>query len=416
MRIFTNLFLIFLLCISINSFAQDKIDLLILNKNYQEALKQINKKIDQQASVLLYLKKGIVYTNLQNYQEALNAFSAGYKLEPENKEILNEMAENLAILGNYYDAVPFFEKAKEQEPGNLSIAAKMGRNYINLDNYSKAFDVFTEVYSKDSTNLYWNKQLAYCAFKTGKKDMAITLYEKIINDNPRDYGSYFNLLRLYNRAEQADDFLTVIDKGLEQFPGNSRFYEELAGYKFANKDYEQAKENYENYFHANGDSLYKVMMNYGISCYFSKDEKLAINILQKCQILNPNDPFVMFYLSLSYKKLLDYETAESYMKGAINFSIPGYLSEMYHHLGQIYGQQRKFDSSIKALKKSEEYDPQNYEVLFEIATTYEEYNSNKTLALNYYRIYLKEAGEEARNVNYALDRIKKIKEELFFDE
>ena len=292
----------------------------------------------------------------------------------------------------------------------------MGRNYINLDDYRKAYDIFSEIYAKDSTHLYWNKQLAYCAFQTGRKKMAISLYEKIIDENPGDYGSYFNLLRLYNRKEQARQFLALIDKGFEQFPENGGFYRELAGYKFANKQYEEAKANIEKYFESDGDSIYKVMLNYGICCYFARDEKLAMTILKKCERQNPSDPYVMFYMSLSNKRLARYDLAEKYMNYAIDFSIPSYLSEMYHHLGQIYGQQRKFKESIAALKKAVEYDPTNYEVLFEIATTYEEYNSNKTLALNYYRIYLKEAGEEAGNVNYALDRIKRIKEELFFEE
>lgn len=104
------------------------------------------------------------------------------------------------------------------------------------------------------------------------------------------------------------------------------------------------------------------------------------------------------------------------MNTAIESATPAYLPEMYHHLGQIYGQQRKFEESVVALKKASELDPTNHEVLFEIATTYEEFNSNKTMALNYYNIYLKEAGESARNANYALDRIQKIKEDLFFGE
>jgi tetratricopeptide (TPR) repeat protein len=112
----------------------------------------------------------------------------------------------------------------------------------------------------------------------------------------------------------------------------------------------------------------------------------------------------------------DYENAEKYMQWAIDLSTPTYLPEMYHHLGQIFGQQRKFKESIAALQKSNELDPTNVEALFEIATTYEEFNSNKTLALNYYRIYLKEAGESGNNVNYALDRITRLKEDLFLEE
>ena len=106
----------------------------------------------------------------------------------------------------------------------------------------------------------------------------------------------------------------------------------------------------------------------------------------------------------------------SALNAAIEAATPAYLPEMYHHLGQILAQQRKFEASIAALQKANQLDPTNAEVLFEIATTYEEFNSNKTLALNYYRIYLMEAGESGKNVDYALTRITKIKEELFFEE
>ncbi len=101
---------------------------------------------------------------------------------------------------------------------------------------------------------------------------------------------------------------------------------------------------------------------------------------------------------------------------AIESATPAYLPEMYHHLGQIYGQQRKFEESIAALIKSNEMDPANPEILFEIATTYEEYNANKTLALNYYQIYLKRCGSLGRNFEYAQTRISKIKEDMFFEE
>jgi tetratricopeptide (TPR) repeat protein len=157
-------------------------------------------------------------------------------------------------------------------------------------------------------------------------------------------------------------------------------------------------------------------MNYGISSYFAKDEKKAISVLEVCLSQTMNDPYVLFYLSLSHKKLNYFQISEDYMNAAIEAATPAYLPEMYHHLGQIYGQQRKFEESIAALQKANKLDPENVEVLFEIATTYEEFNSNKTLALNYYRIYLKEAGEAGKNVNYALARISRLKEDLFFEE
>jgi len=408
--------LISFLGISIVSFSQDEIDLLILNKNYNEALLQIEQQINQNPSAQLYFKKGLVYNSLQNYQESVKAFSEALKLQPGNPEILSEMAEGLSVLGNYYDATSYFQKATKIQPENLSLTAKLGRNYISLKEYKSAYKCFSEIYSKDSLNVYWNKQLAYSAFRIGEKSEAIDLYEKVLLQNPHDYSSYFNLIRIYDKDKEAGKILTTIETGLNNFPANADFYYERAKFFFETKEYKNAKADYENYFSAAGDSLYTALMNYGISSYFAKDENKAISMLEICLSQTANDPYVLFYLSLSHKKLNKFEVSEAYMNAAIEAATPAYLPEMFHHLGQIYGQQRKFEKSIISLQKANELDPTNAEVLFEIATTYEEFDSNKTMALNYYRIYLKEAGESGRNVNYALDRITRIKEDLFFEE
>lgn len=406
----------FIFGISAVTYSQEEIDLLILNKKYDEALAKIEQQISQTPSYQMYFKKGVVFSNLQKYQEAVKAFSEALKFQPENVEIISELAEDLSILGNQQDAIAYYKKAIQIEPDNLTLKAKLGRVYISKKDIKKAYDLFTEIYEIDSTNVYWNKQFAYCSFQAGKRLQAVHLYEKVLDANPRDYGTYTNLIHSYSREKEPDKILATIDKGLLHFPGNAELILERANFYFRTRNYEPAMNEFENYFTADGDSIYEIMMNYAISTYFSKDELKAMKILGNLYRANPNDLFVMYYMSLCYKKMNEYENAEKYMQWAIDMSTPSYVPEMYHHLGQICGQQRKFEESIAALKKSNELDPTNVEALFEIATTYEEFNSNKTLALNYYRIYLLEAGETGRNVNYALDRITRIKEEMFFEE
>ncbi len=413
-----KLFIIFSIIIEFSnvSFSQNEIDLLILNKKYGEALSQIENQIKQNATAQLYYKKGLVLSSLQKYQDAVSAFSEALKLHPLNPEILSEMAEGLSVLGNYQDAASYFQKAIKLQPNNLSLLAKQGRNCINLKDYKCAYSCFSDIYAKDSTNVYWNKQLAFCAFRTGNKIQSRYLYQKVLQQNPRDYSTYSNLIRLFDKEKEKNDILAVFDVGFQNYPGDQGLFGERAKFYFDIKNYSSAQSDYQNYFSAGGDSLYQNLMNYGITCYFSGQENNAISLLEICASQVLNDPYVLFYLSLSHKKRNEFEISEQYMNAAIEASTPAYLPEMYHHLGQILGQQRKFKESITALQKANELDPANAEVLFEIATTYEEFNSNKTLALNYYRIYLKEAGESGRNVNYALNRITKIKEDLFFEE
>jgi len=396
--------------------AQQEIEMLIFSRDYQGALSLIEKEISANPSADLYYKKGLVLNSQQNYAEAILAFQNAIQTDSVNPIIMAELAENYAILGNYHDAMYWFEKTASIQPENLSLLAKNGRNYISLKSFEKAYICFSDVYTKDSTNVYWNKQLAFCAFRVGKRKQAIELYTKVLEVNPRDYSTYINLIRIFDKQKEDSLITAAFDAGFTNFPGDAELLGERARFYFETKKYDLAKPDFENYFLAGGDSIYAVLINYGITCYFTKNDSLAAQILEKCVAQVVNDPYVLFYLALSYKRMNDFDTSEQYMKAAIEAATPAYLPDMYHYLGQILGQQRKFAESIAALQKANELDPENKEVLFEIATTYEEYNSNKTLALNYYNLYLKEAGEEAKNIDYALTRMKKLKEDLFFDE
>lgn len=417
MNLIRTIFVCFILAsISLISNAQDKVDVLIFNKQYNEALLEIDKLLEKQPSSQFYFKKGLILKSIQNYQEALNSFTSALQFDPDNIDILAEMADGLSTLGNNYDAVTFYKKAICQDTTNLTLSGKLGRVYINQKKLKEAYKVFAKIYQKDSTNTYWNKQFAYCSFKVGVRKQAIRLYEKVIEANARDYGSYSNLVHLYDFRKDGERINELIDKGLDQFPGDAGLILERASYYFKKKDYSLAMTEYEKYFEAGGDPIYEIKMNCAISTYFARNEEKALQLFGELLMVNPRDPFVQFYMSLCNKRLVNYEQAEKMMNWAIESSIPHYVAEMYHHLGQIYGLQRKFKESIEALNESYDLDPSNHEILFEIATTYEEFNSNKTLALNYYRIYLKEAGEGGDNINYALDRITKIKEDLFFDE
>ena len=396
--------------------AQQNIDILILNKEYDKALTELQKQIKEKPSAVLYLKKGSVYQVQQDYQNAITSYTEGLLIEPENTTLLEETAECFSVLGNNIDAIAFYEKARQLSPKELVLAGKLGRVYINEREYKKAYDVFSSIYSRDSSNVFWNKQLAYCAFRTFNREEAVRIYEKVISAYPRDHSSYINLINAYNWKKEGNQIMTVIQKGQQEFPSDPELRYEEAMYFFKTKRYGPAMVSFDKYMELEKQPDYETLMNYGIATYFAEFEEKALEIFNGLYEQNPNDPLVMYYQSLCYKKLKDFEKSEKLMEWAIEGSTPDYVAEMYHHLGQIYGQQRKFKESVEALEKAYQLNPEKVEVLFEIATTYEEFNSNKTLALNYYRTYLAEAGDRAKNTIYALDRIEKLKEDLFFEE
>lgn len=425
-----TVFLILLVVISVPTYGQQDIDLLILNKKYGQALTIIDQAFTKNPSAGLLLKKGLVYKLREEYQKAAEAFFEASRMAPENQEILGELAETLMSLDNYSDAVQIYRKALDTDTTNLPLAGRLGAAYISLKDYHNALKVFTSIYQEDSTNVFWNKQYAYCVAKTQTSDsLAIQLYKSLIARNPRDVSLYSSLGSLLFRTKKSNQAIDILNRGLTEFPNYPDLTLKLATYYLSQKIYDKAVESYKNYVE-NSEPLsellqidgiipvsepdYEVLRSYGIALYLNKSEVEALNILNKCAAITLNDGIVLYYQGLIYKKMIDYPTAEHLMNEAINVSMPDYLSAMYHQLGQIYSQERKFRESVDAYRKAYKLDTTNFEILFELATTCEEYMTNKEIPLNYYQAYLIQGRDKAKNADYALNRIDRIKEELFF--
>ena len=395
------------------SCAAQNIDLLILDKNYPEALSQIKKGLAIGPNAELYLKQANVYRQLSEPLHAAKSLENAIAMDSTNSQYLAEYAELQTELGNSYQAVSFYRRAVDNSSENLNLKCSLGKAYMNIEDYQRAYEVFSMIQTKDSTNLVYNKQLGLAAVKTNKTELAIRMFESVLAHNPYDFNDYLNLISLYLKNKNAVHIIRTSDRALYFFPENPVILLREANSLYVMKEYEEAISPFERYL-AHNDSVFEVIENYGISLYFVQDDVRARKILEKCFAVNPTDQFVNFYLGLICKRLNDFQKSVEYLNMAITASQPAYLTEMHHLLGQVFGLQREFKKSIEALQEAYKCNPLKSEILVEIATTYEEFDSNKKMALNYYRKYLKEAGHEALNSAYAQDRIRKIMEDMSF--
>ena len=404
-----KLIALFLFAIPLACGAQN-IDLLILNKNYNEALFQIKQNIDVRPDAELYFKQGLIYRQLLKPISAERSIENSISLDSTNSRYLAEYADLQTEIGNPFKAISFYKRASFYSPDDFNLQYKLGRAFMNTENFVKAYEVFMMIRVKDSTNVVYNKQLGIVALRTGKVDQAINLFESVLESNPYDFSLYQYLVTLYAMKKDAIHVVRSSDRALYFFPDNSSVLLREANSLYAIKEYVEAIPQYERYLSKN-DSVFEVLKNYGLCLYFLKDNQKSRDVLEQSFYINPEDPIVIFYLGLVCKKLADLPSSIGYLNMAISYGQYG-LTEMYHCLGQVYGLQREFAKAIEAFKEAYKCNPEKKEILIEIATTYEEFNADKKLALNYYTQYLNEAGDSAVNAKYAQKRIGKIKERM----
>jgi tetratricopeptide (TPR) repeat protein len=392
--------------------AAQNIDLLILNKSYNEALFQINKNLKVRPDADLYFKQGVIYRQLSEPLNAERSFKNSVALDSANSKYLAECADLQIDIGNPIKAITFYQRAIHYSPEDFNLKYKLGKAFINAEDYQKAYDFFMMLRYKDSTNVVYNKQLGLMALRTGKINQAIELFESVLEYNPNDFSTYMNLISSYSQIKDAVHIVRTIDRALYFFPENSVILLRGANSLYAIAEYEEAKPSYERYL-AKNDSTLDILKNYGITLYFCSEPEKAISLLETYFYRDPNEAFVNFYLGLAYRDIRNLSRSAEFLEMAVASAQPVYLAEMCHHLGKVYGLNREFELSIKALQKAFYFNNKKVELLCEIAKTYEEFNPDKKLALNYYSQYLKEAGDSAVNSEYAQDRINKIKWETY---
>lgn len=366
-----------------------------------------NGNLDPEKSILLAL----AYSAEKNYTKSLQILES----LTENAKVLRHKAECLTSLGNYIDASKILKKIYEDEPDNTDNAAKLGKIYLNIKENEKAAKVFEKLSNSDTTNVFYLRNYAIACHRSGHKREAAEQYEKVLMLNKRDLSSILNLASIYQSANQLEKAFQVVRRGRIEFRENILLKKKFAELMFLLKNYKMAEPLYARIMRL--DSSFVVRKNYAICLYFNKGYEESLVHFDKLFFKNPNDPFVVFYYGLSLKKLERFEESEKYINMAIEIATPYYLTGFYHHLADNYRKAKKYKECIECYKKILELDSTKHEVYYDLATTYEEYNSNYTLALGYYREFLKNCSNcDEKSINYASERIKRIKEEIFMNE
>ena len=393
------------------AFTQD-IDRLILNNDFSKALQLIDSQlVKNDTQPLLYLKKGMIMQKQYDFSNALKCLEKAYSLDSSNVKILNELAEVNSSLGNFRRALPYRQTIFDTDTTNLVHAIGLVNCYFNLRTYREPYQILFSAYTRDSNNLFVNKQLAFAAMRTGQDSLAIALYNKVINQNPSDLGNYNNLTSVFQRKENYTKVVETLEKGIEAFPDETSLLIRLGDTHFGKRKYGYAVESYEKYL-TKGDSVYDVLKNLGLSYYYQKRTKEGLELLENCLAMKPNGPVTSLFIGLCYKDLKQNEESIAYLNFASRNALPYYLSDLYSQLGNVYIEERDFKHAVRSLKKAYSLDSTKYEILFKIANTYDVWQKDKSQAIRYYNSYLKSPKEEnemhQKLTEYVLDRKKKL--------
>ena len=402
-----------------NLLAQSDIEAAFINNDYEKALQLIEENSSQgQLTENFFFMAAQCHMALFDFEKAIEKYNASIQLNPENKTAWEGLADASINLGYKENALAAYDQLLASDSTNARILGKKATLLSDMNRYAEAESIYRYLLAKYDHNPFFYRRLMIALHKQRNFLEIIITHEAEPNFAATDKEVKMVVADAYYRVGGNMETLSIIDQILQidslYTPALSR-----AGHIHFTvyRNYEKAVILYRTLNRVNNFSDPFHLKNLAICEYFTGNQQFAALVLDSLITELADDPMVPFYAGLSYRKLGNVDRALELFEYAVGMlGMPTYTADFYHHLGRTYSAKRMYPEALEAYQMVLEHDPENIQVLYDIAITHEEYNRNRIVALTYYQQFLEaHKGRITPDVTYAENRVKRIKEELFFE-
>lgn len=420
-------FILFVL-VGISLLAQSNLDeanKLMLKSKFSEASNLLEKYTDEYNYAEVYLKLGICYKNLMKNNKALSAIEKANELNPGNEDILTNLASLYATVGFDIKAISTFENVIMLNSANTFAKISLAKLYIDGGRWNNAKSIYKNLMEGDSSNSFYYRQLGYIFQKEDNWDAAYKFYKTACQLNNADLFTISNFAKVHYQKEQPDSAIAILDKGLEMFQNNTQLLKLKSDIYFSIKNYSGAVNAIVRLI-ANGDESAQLYQRLGI-CYYHisvenfvgeaqiKKLESAIDALDQSSSIDSTQSLTELYLGMTYKELDKNDDAITHFQKAIELIYPNFTSAIYTNLAIVFNRAGNYAEAIRSFKSAMDFDKDNPNYLYYLASTYDQYYYDKYVPLIYYQMFVSSHDTlDLKLKNYALDRIEELKESVHF--
>ena len=271
-------------------------DLMMEEKKHDEAIQRYEEALalienDPNLTRSVQTKLGQAYLKQENYDKAEELFAKVLEADPENQQVLALMGDVLFAKGEYAKAVEHYDKALKVGGRKPEIQVKLGNAYLKAGQLQEAADTFNDVIQQQSFyaadaylglgDVHKAEGLTDQALEDYKEGFRRSQYrtqlreqlgERILELDPNDVETRFDLARTYQRAHEWEQAIAHYKTLLEQKPEMLEAYQGLAECYEGQEDYAQAIVTYEQAIAVTEDANQKINFYKRI---LSDDEKLV---------------------------------------------------------------------------------------------------------------------------------------------
>ena len=329
---------------------------------------------------------GKAHQALGEHREAADVFERG--LERDTTTALRRgLAESYAALARTREARAIYSQMAAAGEGGRSVRIRLAALQMQMRDWPAARESYERLLSADTTNGAWHARLGQCYEALGAADEAEAHLRRAHDLRPHDVPTALRLSRLLRSMDEPDAAADVVRASLQVVPQSRRLTRRRADLAFEQDEYDVARPAYERTLML-GDTTATVYRRLGIIDVGRKQHERALDPLRASYSLDSTSVRTRFYLGVAYREVDSLDQSAGHLQAVIDALADRRITDAYVQLAQTRDRQGRLGDALAAYRMARRLQPSRTVLLFQLATLYDRYYRDKTVAARYYEQYL----------------------------
>jgi tetratricopeptide (TPR) repeat protein len=288
--------------------------------------------------------------------KAIDAYKKAYAIDPKSPIIGERLAEMYWKAQRVRDAVNEANEILKHEPNDLPTHRLLGRIYlrslgdingagVQTEMVSKAIAEYSEVHRLDPSDQEASLWLARLYRLHNEPDKAEQVLQKMLQEDPGNEAAVEQLTQLLLDGNKADEAIQLLE-GMTAHSSSATLFDLLGDSYTQAHDYAKAETAYRKAVDLDPSELSHLR---GLGQTLLSEEKYpeALTVYQKLVDLMPDDPDIYLRIAQIYRELHQFDKAEENLLKARQYN-PGSLEVLYNE-AMIYESQGRYDDAIRVV-------------------------------------------------------------------
>ncbi len=192
-----------------------KIECYLQLEEYPDAYRlseELLEKEDNEPLDHVLAELGFLHVEADCFKEAALYFEESLKYNPDNIEVLSDMAYSYEMLGGDYDnAIVATNKILDIESYTYEAWVNLGKLYSLKEEFEKAIDAFDFALTINDSDHNILKLKAHCLTLMGRPEEAIVIFRDLLSVDPEDTSTLLLLAECYQSLEMYDEALESLN-------------------------------------------------------------------------------------------------------------------------------------------------------------------------------------------------------------